>query len=471
MRTQFFALLLAVASLFGTGQSAAQVSSGKPFADNTWSGAGAVVQPRVHQTGVATVPPPSNCLLVVVPTMQPPNGGSVTLQIVCTSGGTPTSYSWTGPGVAGQTGSIVSTTISSSATFTAQASNSGGSSQPVSARVTVQVQLSPPALPGGTVGTPYSQSFSAIGGTGSYTFSRTAGTLPPGLSLTGNVLSGTPTAAGDFTFTITASDGDGTSDARVYNVRIAGLATIELAPTTLPTGTANVPYNATVTATGGTGPYVFTLTGTLPPNVTFSSQGQFSGTPGAASSSQVTVTATDSAGNKGSRNYTLTINQATVSITLSPATLPNGTVGAVYPGGQITASGGTAPLYLQRAGQPAAGPDAVAGGHAGRYADDGESVRFVHDRGDGQHQRDRQSRVHHIDRPRATDRGVAGLAAAGDAGRALQPGIHRHGRIGDVHLLLRRTAAGGPCAVRQRPLRHTDRAGHELHDRRHRLRR
>lgn len=348
MRTRLFALLVAVASSLLAGP-VANAASATPFADDTWSNAragAAVAQARIHANGVATVSPPSNCQIVAVPDVLPPQGGGVTLEMACSAGGTPTSYAWTGPGVTGQTGRFVTTTLANSATFTAVASNSGGSSQPASKRVTVQVQLSPGALPNGIVGTPYSQSFSAIGGTGAFTFSRTNGTLPPGLQLSGNVLAGTPTTAGDYQFTITASDSDGTTDARVYNVRITGAppVTITLSPATLPTATAGVPYSATVTASGGTGGYVFALTGTLPPNVTFSPQGQFSGTPLAAGTSQVTVSVTDSAGNKGSRDYVLTVNAAPPpTITLSPATLPNGTAFVAYPATQVTASGGTAP--------------------------------------------------------------------------------------------------------------------------------
>ncbi|MFN8176309.1 MAG: Ig domain-containing protein [bacterium] len=69
------------------------------------------------------------------------------------------------------------------------------------------ITLSPAALPAGSVGTPYSQTITASGGTTPYTFAVTAGTLPPGLALAaGGVLSGTPTTAGSSTFTVTATD-------------------------------------------------------------------------------------------------------------------------------------------------------------------------------------------------------------------------------------------------------------------------
>jgi hypothetical protein len=53
----------------------------------------------------------------------------------------------------------------------------------------------------------YSQTLSAAGGSGSYTWSISSGSLPTGLSLSAGVISGTPTVAGTFTFTVEATDG------------------------------------------------------------------------------------------------------------------------------------------------------------------------------------------------------------------------------------------------------------------------
>ena len=61
-------------------------------------------------------------------------------------------------------------------------------------------------LPAGVVGTPYSETLTATGGTGSKTWSKT-GTLPTGLTLsTSGVLSGTPTAAGTPSITFKVTD-------------------------------------------------------------------------------------------------------------------------------------------------------------------------------------------------------------------------------------------------------------------------
>ncbi|WP_234328043.1 putative Ig domain-containing protein, partial [Streptomyces sp. NRRL F-2664] len=62
-------------------------------------------------------------------------------------------------------------------------------------------------LPNATVGQPYSAVIETVGGTGQAAFTVTGGTLPPGLALAADgTLSGTPTTAGTYTFTVTATD-------------------------------------------------------------------------------------------------------------------------------------------------------------------------------------------------------------------------------------------------------------------------
>ncbi len=59
----------------------------------------------------------------------------------------------------------------------------------------------------GTVGTPYSVQFFAVGGVQPYTWALVAGQFPPGLRLAkGGLLSGTPTTSGTFTFTVQVTD-------------------------------------------------------------------------------------------------------------------------------------------------------------------------------------------------------------------------------------------------------------------------
>ena len=100
-----------------------------------------------------------------------------------------------------------------------------------------------------------------------------------------------------------------------------------------------------ITASGGTPPYSFTMAaGTLPPGLSLSDAGVISGTPTTTGSYQFTVKATDTStpASTGSQPYMLQVAQATVTITLSPATLPDATAEAAD-SQQITAAGGTPP--------------------------------------------------------------------------------------------------------------------------------
>jgi hypothetical protein len=172
---------------------------------------------------------------------------------------------------------------------------------------TATLTLSPATLPGGIVGTSYTKTITASGGTSPYTFTTTAGALPTGLTLTtGGSLSGTPSATGTYNFTIGASDGPGDSGSRAYSVKVGVALTVS--PTGLPSGTVGTAYTQTITASGGTAPYTFTKTaGTLPSGLTLTSAGTLSGTPSTAGSSSFTITATDGQGDSGNRPYTVTM--------------------------------------------------------------------------------------------------------------------------------------------------------------------
>jgi hypothetical protein len=70
--------------------------------------------------------------------------------------------------------------------------------------------LVPPSLPTGSPGSPYMETITASGGAGPYMFSVSGGSLPPGITLAANgVLSGTPTTAGTYTFTVDVVDANG----------------------------------------------------------------------------------------------------------------------------------------------------------------------------------------------------------------------------------------------------------------------
>jgi uncharacterized repeat protein (TIGR01451 family)/CSLREA domain-containing protein len=91
----------------------------------------------------------------------------------------------------------------------------------VGAPVCPTIVVDPAALANGIQNVPYSQTVTASGGSGSYSFLVTGGALPDGLSLSsGGLLDGTPTAPGTFNFTITATDSGTCTGSRGYTISI-----------------------------------------------------------------------------------------------------------------------------------------------------------------------------------------------------------------------------------------------------------
>jgi len=104
----------------------------------------------------------------------------------------------------------------------------------------------------------------------------------------------------------------------VYTPFVFG-APLSITTTSLPTGQVGQTYSATLTATGGTSPYSWSIRrGTLPSGLSLqSSTGNITGTPTAATVSQVTFKVNDSRFQSASANLTLTI-QSGITVTVSP---------------------------------------------------------------------------------------------------------------------------------------------------------
>ena len=98
------------------------------------------------------------------------------------------------------------------------------------------VTLTPSTLPAAIRGQAYDQLLVASGGTAPYLFVVTSGSLPPGISLASSgQLSGTPTGAGSFAFTVQATDAGGCSVSQAYTVAI-GQPAATMIPTVPPLG-------------------------------------------------------------------------------------------------------------------------------------------------------------------------------------------------------------------------------------------
>jgi Ice-binding-like/Putative Ig domain len=183
------------------------------------------------------------------------------------------------------------------------------------AAVCAVITVNPATLPNGSVGTAYNQSVSASGGTAPYTFSVSSGALPNGLVLnpaTG-AITGTPTTAATFNFTITAVDAAGCGGSRPYTITMAapGCPVITVDPAVLLAGTTGSTYSQSVTGNGGTAPYTFAVTsGALPTGLALNpATGLISGVPVQAGLFTFTIRATDVQACAGARQYTVTIAQ------------------------------------------------------------------------------------------------------------------------------------------------------------------
>lgn len=206
----------------------------------------------------------------------------------------------------------------------------------------VALVLSPSLLPNAFVGALYSNKLSASGGTGSYTYSLTSGSLPTGVSLSGDTISGMPSAVSSTYFTIKATDVAGNYGTRNYTLAVTGQVVIS--PLALNSGAAASFYSQHITATGGSNSgFIFTVaSGALPAGLTLSPTGLISGQATTMGTSAFTINVTDSLGNVGSQSYSITINN---SLSLAPSSLPDGSISTSY-SQPVTASGGSGGGYV-----------------------------------------------------------------------------------------------------------------------------
>jgi hypothetical protein len=199
------------------------------------------------------------------------------------------------------------------------------------------ITVVPGTLPAGTAGVTYSSTnFTGSGKSKSYVVDM-AGALPKGMTFANGVLSGTPIQTGTFQFTVAALDATRCAGSTNYTLAI-NCPVIAVSPGTIPTGTAAAAYSTTTfTQTGGVGAVTFTKSGALPTGLTFTSAGVLSGMPMKSGGFPITVTATDANGCTGSKNYTLEIDCPV--ITVSPASIPQGTGGVAYTTNSFTQTG------------------------------------------------------------------------------------------------------------------------------------
>ena len=170
-------------------------------------------------------------------------------------------------------------------------------------------------LPSGTVGVPYSQLVSATGDA-TITWTRTVGSLPPPLtgcnSVTGATctISGTPTTAGTYGFTLQAANSTG-SDTKALQIVIDAAPVAPTITTSCPlaTGTVGVAYSQQMTATGDA-PITWDLSaGAFPTPLSMTIGGLITGTPNSAGTANFTLRAINATGSN-TRSCSMTVNPA-----------------------------------------------------------------------------------------------------------------------------------------------------------------
>ncbi len=342
-------------AISGTPTSAGSYSFGVSVTD---SGSAAQSATTTVTLTVSAAPVKPTTLAITSPTLPAGSIGSTYATLLQATGGT-APYSWsigsgslpTGLNLSPGTGAISGTpTTSGTFNFTASVSDAGNPAQIISASFSIVIAPVPltivySSLPGGTQNSSYASSLHGAGGTGSYTWSISSGSLPAGLSLTPatGVVSGTPAASGNFSFGATVRDSGSPAQTATTTVTLSIVAAgtpVSISSTALPGGTQNQNYSGSLNAVGGAGPYTWSVSGSLPAGLTLNpATGVIAGTPTASGASSFTVTVKDSSTPAQTSSSPFSIGIAPPALTINPS-LASGSVGTPYTS-SLSASGGT----------------------------------------------------------------------------------------------------------------------------------
>jgi uncharacterized protein (TIGR03437 family) len=260
------------------------------------------------------------------------------------SDGPPPPYSWTiaqgnappGLNLNSSTGVLSGTpTAGGNFSFTVQAFGTGNSAN-INASMNFFISVaslcitSPNPLPSGDVNSQYQVTLQQNGGKPPIQWSISSGFLPAGLNLDpSGVLSGVPTAAGGFDFSVQVQDTSNLGGNALIAAEDISLKEFQLtinpalAITTtspLPAGTTNKSYSQTIVATGGGTPYTFTLSNP-PAGLSLSAIGVLSGTPTANGTFTLHVSVTDSTKAVVTKDFQLVIGSSGPILQVTPVSI------------------------------------------------------------------------------------------------------------------------------------------------------
>lgn len=210
------------------------------------------------------------------------------------------------------------TTGSHTVTVTATDSDGDAASMSEACDVSAPVGLTiSPTLRIASVGTAYSATIGISGGTAPYSFSW-SGSLPPGLYFySGTTLSGTPEQSGIYAIQVVVTDSSNpemkVSEAVAVVVQADSVPIIE--PTSIPNGTLNDPYSASIQVVGGKSPYTISHSA-LPTGLAFNqASGMLSGTPLVAGSYVFTFEVVDANNVVATQQYEMSVGDPIVATT------------------------------------------------------------------------------------------------------------------------------------------------------------
>ncbi len=167
-------------------------------------------------------------------------------------------------------------------------------------------------LPAGVVGEQYNFVLTASGGTLPYSWFVTSGSLPSGLTLeNGGFLTGTPTTANSFPFTIQVTDGAGSPQVATkgFTIQVSATAALRIETTTLPVAKIDKPYQHSLEASGGNPPYTWALAGGgLPLGMSLLGNGVIQGTPTDLGNFTFTARAQDTASATAYKSFKLRVS-------------------------------------------------------------------------------------------------------------------------------------------------------------------
>ncbi len=287
---------------------------------------------------------PISAAVTITTTSLPPATVGVAYSQALVAEGGRTPYTWSlASGSLGnlmlQPNGTISGTPSGTGTlnFTVRVTDNAGSTDEQALSISInpselRIATSSP-LAQAALGSPYQQTFAASGGTPPYgSWTVTSGRLPNGLTLNAGsgVLSGTPTAPGDYSFAVTVRDNAARTASKVFQLAVPPPGSrLTVLTTSCPPAPINVDYACSLQASGGVPGYTWSLgQGGLPAGLSLDPEaGAIRGTPTSIGNFEIEIIVRDSVAATDSETVTIAVtNDASATLTVSGDTAPGGQV-------------------------------------------------------------------------------------------------------------------------------------------------